>query len=96
MTSPASGTPVLTDQNKPLTIGDWLITLIIISIPLVGLVFLLYWALSSSSNVNRKNFCIAYIVIGLIFIALFVALMFMGVLAGLMGDYSPALQGTAL
>lgn len=95
MTTPPMGTsPVLTDQNKPLSVGDWIITLIILSIPLVGFIFLLYWALSSSSNVNRKNFCIAYLVIFLIIIAIIVSLMFMGILAGLMGEYAPALHGT--
>lgn len=93
MTAP---TQTLNDINKPLTVGDWLITMIILSIPLVGFIFLLYWALSSSSNVNRKNFCIAYIVIVLIFIGLFVALMFMGVMAGLMSEVAPTLQGTQL
>jgi len=97
MTTPPMGTsPVLTDQNKPLSVGDWIITLIILSIPLVGFIFLLYWALSSSSNVNRKNFCIAYLVIALIFIALIVVLMFMGILAGLMGEYAPVLHGTPI
>ncbi len=96
MTTPPMGTQTINDQNKPLAVGDWLITMIILSIPLVGFIFLLYWALSSSSNVNRKNFCIAYIVIFLIFVALFVALMFLGVLAGLMGEYAPALHGTQL
>lgn len=93
-------TPVVTqsvnDLNKPLTVGDWLITMIILSIPLVGFVFLLYWALSSSSNINRKNFCIAYLVIMLIIVALVVALMFMGVLAGLMTEVAPTIQGTQL
>lgn len=94
MTTPPMGTQAMNDLNKPLTVGDWLITMIILSIPLVGFIFLLYWALSSSSNINRKNFCIAYIVIVLILVALVLALMFMGVLAGLMGEHAPSLQGT--
>jgi len=77
-------------QDKPLTVGDWIITLIILAIPLVGLIFLLYWALSSTSNVNRKNFCIAYIVLALIFVGIFVVLMFMGLLAGVMTNLTPA------
>jgi len=88
MTTPPMGTQALNDQNRPLTVGDWLITLIVLSIPLVGFIFLLYWALSSSSNINRKNFCIAYLVVALIIIGLVLVLMFLGVLAGLMGDVS--------
>jgi len=89
MTTP-TGTPTYNAQDKPLSVGDWIITLIILAIPLVGLIFLVYWALSSSSNVNRKNFCIAYIVIALIIFAIFAALMFMGILAGVMSEYVPA------
>ena len=96
MTAPPMGTPVATVQDKPLSVGDWIITLILLSIPLVGFIFLLYWALSSSSNTNRKNFCIAYLVIFLIIIVIVGALLFMGILAGLMGDYAPVLQGTAV
>lgn len=96
MTSPPMGASVQTIKDKPLSVGDWIITLIILSIPLVGFIFLLYWSLSSSSNTNRKNFCIAYLVIFLIIIAIVVALMFMGILAGLVGEHAPVLQGTAL
>ena len=86
--------PADSQQNnflqKPLTVGDWVLTLIVLSIPLVGFIFLLYWALSSTSNVNRKNYCIAVLIIGLIFGALVVALMFMGVFASFMGEYMQA------
>ena len=90
MTTPPMGAPAMSAQDKPLTVGDWIITLIILAIPLVGLIFLLYWALSSTSNVNRKNFCIAYIVLALIFVGIFVVLMFMGLLAGVMTNLTPA------
>ncbi len=93
MTTPPMGTQATGVQDKPLSVGDWVITLIILSIPLVGFIFLLYWALSSTSNTNRKNFCIAYLVLALIFIAIVVALMFMGVLAGLLGESATVLHG---
>ncbi|MEE8135709.1 MAG: hypothetical protein V3T52_00905 [Thermodesulfobacteriota bacterium] len=90
MTTPPTGTPAGSIRDKPLSVGDWIITIIVLAIPLVGLIFLLYWALSSSSNVNRKNFCIAYIVIALIMFAIIAALLFLGVLAGVMSEYIPA------
>jgi ABC-type sugar transport system permease subunit len=87
-------TPAYNPQDRPLSVGDWIITLVILAIPLVGLLFLLYWALSSDSNLNRKNFCVAYIVIQiaiiLIVVAVFAVLMFMGALSGVMNDYVPA------
>ena len=87
MTSPAE-----MQQNnflqKPLTVGDWILTLIVLSIPLIGLVFLLYWALSSTSNVNRKNYCIAVLILAVILSALFLGLFFMGVFASMMSGIS--------
>ncbi len=96
MTAPPMGAQAISAQDKPLSIGDWILTLIVLSIPFVNLIMLLYWSLSSSSNTNRKNFCIAYLVLALVFIAIFVALIFMGVLAGMMGEYAPVLHGTPL
>lgn len=87
MTAPAEA-----QQNnflqKPLTVGDWILTLIVLSIPLIGLVFLLYWALSSTSNVNRKNYCIAVLILAVIIGALFLGLFFMGVFASMMSGIS--------
>jgi len=48
-------------RNAPMTVGDWMITLLVLGLPLVGIIMYLYWALSSTGNVNRKNFCIASI-----------------------------------
>ena len=74
--------------QKPLSIGDWILTLFVLSIPFIGFIFLLYWALSSSSNVNRKNYCIALLVLGAIFFALIVSLFFLGFFASFMAEYT--------
>lgn len=97
MTAQPVGTQALNEQQKPLSIGDWLITFILLSIPIAGFIFLLYWMLSSNSNINRKNFCIAAVIfqaalIILTFILL-IALFSMGQLVGIMGQYSEVLQG---
>lgn len=100
MTAPPMGAQAISAQDKPLTVGDWLITLVVIMIPFIGLIFLLYWALSNSSNINRKNFCAAYIVfqIALFILTLLIVfvLMFLGVFAGVWGEYAPVLHGTLL
>ena len=72
--------------QKPLSVGDWILTIIVLSIPFVGLIFLLYWALSSTSNVNRKNYCIALLILAAVFIALVLVLMFVGVFASLIAQ----------
>ncbi len=59
-------------QNKPVTVGDWIITIIISAIPIVNIVMLLVWAFSSGTNPSKANWAKAY----LVFIAFIIALYF--------------------
>ena len=93
MTTPQVGTQTLNDQNRPLTVGDWVITLIILSIPVVNLIFLLYWALSSNSNVNRKNLCIAYLILLAIFIGIAIVFGVLALVLGLFAEHADSLHG---
>lgn len=58
-----------TDLEKPLSIKDWLITLLLLSIPIVGLVLMFVWALSENKTA-KKTYCQAMIVYLLIMIGL--------------------------
>ncbi len=93
MTTPPVGTQTLNDQNRPLTVGDWVITLIVLSIPVVNLIFLLYWALSSNSNVNRKNLCIAYLILMAIFIGIAIVFGVLALVLGLFAEHADSLHG---
>ncbi len=93
MTMPQAGTQNINDINRPLSIGDWVITLIVLSIPFVNLIFLLYWGLSSSSNVNRKNFCLAYLILIVIFIGLAIVLGIIAIALGLFAEHAGTLHG---
>ena len=49
----------MSDNNpdeKPLTTGEWFVTLLVLALPLVGLVMHFVWAFGSG-NVGRRNFC---------------------------------------
>ena len=50
------------EDNRPMSVVDWMLTLLILAIPLLNIVMYLYWAFSNSGNVNRKNFCIAALI----------------------------------
>lgn len=67
-------------RTRPMTVGDWFVTILILAIPLVNIIMYLYWAFSSTGNINRKNFCIASLIWVLIFLALTLILLFFGVL----------------
>lgn len=46
-----------------MTVGDWLLTLVLMSVPLLNLVMLLVWAFDSRTNPNKANFCKAYLIL---------------------------------
>ena len=61
--------------------------ILILALPLVNIVMYLYWALSSTGNINRKNFCIASLIWAAIgFGIFFVFLIFGGLIAALSGS----------
>lgn len=50
-------------EYKPLTIGNWILTLIIVGIPLVNLIMLVVWAASGSIHPAKKSFAQAYLIL---------------------------------
>lgn len=80
--------PLNAPQNPQpaVTIGDWVITLLVASIPLVGFVMLFVWSFGGNANPNKANWAkamliwiavvtVVYIFIMLLFGATFIALM---------------------
>lgn len=70
-------------DSSPMSMGDWLLTLLAAMIPCVGIVLYFVWAFNKTTNVNRRNFCRAQLVIMgvvlviyVIFIALFGSMLF--------------------
>lgn len=70
-------------NNSVQSTTDWLITLIITAIPLVGFIMLFVWAFGSDTNENKANWAKATLIIyaiafalSLIFFAIFGATMF--------------------
>ena len=54
-----------------MSLGDWIITMIVLAIPIVGFVMLFVWGFSSSANPNKSNFCKAALIFYLIGIVMF-------------------------
>lgn len=56
------------DIEKPVSLGDWIITIIVLAIPLVNLIMLFVWGFGSEVSESKKNFCRAeLIIIGVVF-----------------------------
>lgn len=48
-------------DTRPMTLGDWMLTILVLAIPVVNIVMYVYWAVSDSGNANRRTFCQASI-----------------------------------
>lgn len=66
-----------TDQEDRhvMTVGDWFVTVLLLSIPFVNIIMLIVWAFSSDTNPNRRNYSRA-IMLWLLLVAIFVVLAF--------------------
>ena len=57
-------------QNAVLSTVEWLGTLLVLIIPIVGLVVYIVWAFGSGGNIHRRNFCRAALILTVISIVL--------------------------
>jgi len=55
---------------KPLSVGEWIVTLIITALPIIGFIMLFVWAFGSNANPNKANWAKAALVLFAIGIAL--------------------------
>ncbi len=61
--------PINMDDPTPMTIGQWLLTIIVLAIPCVGIIMYFVWAFGTG-NLNRKNYCRACLIIAAFFVVL--------------------------
>jgi hypothetical protein len=50
-------------EYKPVSVGNWILTFIILAIPLVNLIMLIVWAVGGSTQPSKKTFAQAYFVL---------------------------------
>lgn len=72
-------TPHVPEDELPMTMGQWLLTLIVVFIPVccVGFIMTLVWAFGNG-NVNRRNFCRALLIvdaIGVLLVILYIIIL---------------------
>lgn len=84
----------LTNSYSPLTIGDWMITILITAIPLVGFIMLFVWAFGGGTHPSKKTWAQAsliWVAIGIVLMILFwgiIFTMFAGMMGGMSDTYS--------
>lgn len=70
---------------SPLSMGEWLLTLIVGVIPCAGLILYIIWAFSNSGNLNRRNYCRASLILQVIS---YVLVIFFVIIAAIGGGVS--------
>lgn len=76
-------------MNNEMTMGKWLLTLLIISIPCVNIIMLLVWAFGNDDYPARKTFAQAYLIfLVVVFVLSFVFGFVFGFTSAMMGPIS--------
>jgi len=57
-------------SNEAMSVGQWILTILVGIIPCVGLIMYIVWAVSSNGNSNRKNYCIASLIVSTILVVI--------------------------
>lgn len=63
-------------RYEPISVGDWIITLIISAIPLVNIIMMLVWAFGSSTHPSKASWAKAYLIFIAAFIVLYLVIVF--------------------
>ena len=53
-------------DTSPLSMGEWILTLLVSVVPCVGLIFYFIWAFDRNGNINRRNYCRASLIMTLV------------------------------
>lgn len=61
-----------TPSYQPLSVKDWLITILLTAIPIVGLVMLFIWGFGSDTHPSKSNWAKATLIIYAIIIVLYI------------------------
>lgn len=81
-----------TGNDAPIiSIGEWIITLIIAAIPLVGFIMLFVWGFGSGTNPTKANFAKATLVmiaVGIVLWFLFIGAIITAIMSGGMESYN--------
>ena len=70
-------------QYNPMSVGDWIITSLIVAIPIVGFVMLFVWGFGSNTQPSKANWAKATLI--MIGISIVLSFLFLGSLLGIMG-----------
>ena len=70
-------------QYNPISVGEWVITTIILAIPIIGFIMLFVWGFGNNTQPSKANWAKATLI--MIGISIVLSFLFLGSLLGIMG-----------
>ena len=71
-------------QYNPISVGEWIITTIILAIPIVGFIMLFFWGFGRNTQPSKANWAKAALI--MIGISIVLSFLFLGSLLAIMGS----------
>ena len=71
---------------KPVTVGDWVLTFLLMCIPLVNLIMLFVWAFGGNAPISKANWAKAALIWTLIAIAIYFIIFLIFVAIGIVAS----------
>ncbi|MEI8200866.1 MAG: hypothetical protein WCG21_12455 [Eubacteriales bacterium] len=77
-------------SSETVSLGDWIVTMILSAIPIVGLIMILVWAFGGGAKPSKKNYARALIIMAIIGIVLGIisSILFAGIFASIANNIS--------
>ena len=70
-------------QYSPISVGEWIITTIILAIPIIGFIMLFVWGFGSKTQPSKANWAKATLI--MIGISIVLSFLFIGTMLGIIG-----------
>lgn len=61
-------------RTAPMTVGQYIVTFLLSAIPIAGFILLLVWAFSGDTNINKRNYCRAVLILALISVGIYIVI----------------------
>lgn len=74
-------------DSTPLSMGEWLLTLILLAIPCLNIVLYIVWAFGKNGNINRRNYCRAGLILAAAGYVIAIIVVIIIAVAGGIGGY---------
>lgn len=86
-----AGAPVMPEGSvngaeEPMSLGEWMITLLVLAIPCVNLIMLFVWGFGSSEKRSKANYCKAMLIWTAISVVL-VIILYVVLIAGMVSAF---------